>query len=42
MFCNLKRKSTNDGKLSPADFEDRQLRLKKAGVWETRGTSNHG
>ena len=32
LFYNPKRKHTNNGMLSPVDFEERQLKLKKAGV----------
>ena len=32
MFYNPKRKHTNNGLLSPVDFEERQLKLKQAGV----------
>ncbi|KEJ89034.1 ISPsy26, transposase orfB [Sulfitobacter donghicola DSW-25 = KCTC 12864 = JCM 14565] len=32
MFYNPKRKHSNNGMLSPADFEERQLKLEKAGV----------
>ena len=32
MFYNPKRKHTNNGMLSPVDFEIRQLKLNKAGV----------
>ncbi len=32
MFYNPKRKHTNNGMLSPVDFEKRQLKLKQAGV----------
>ena len=39
MFYNPKRKRTNNGMLSPVDFETRQQKLNEAGVWETRGTS---
>ncbi len=39
MFYNPKRKHTNNGMLSPVDFEDRQLKLKMEGVEETRGNS---
>ena len=40
MFYNPKRKHTNNGMLSPVDFETRQQKLNEAGVWETRGTSD--
>ena len=40
MFYNPKRKHTNNGMLSPVDFETRQHKLHKAGVWKTRGTSH--
>ncbi len=39
MFYNPKRKHTNNGMLSPVDFEARQQKLNEAGVYETRGTS---
>ncbi len=42
MFYNPKRKHTNNGILSPVDFEYRQQKLNEAGVWETRGTSTDG
>lgn len=32
MFYNPKRKHTNNGMLSPVDFEDKQQKMKKAGV----------
>ena len=32
LFYNPKRKHTNNGMLSPVDFEERQLKLKKAGA----------
>ena len=32
MFYNPKRKHTNNGMLSPVDFEERQLKLKKADI----------
>ena len=32
LFDNPKRKHTNNGMLSPVDFEIRQLKLTKAGV----------
>ena len=32
LFYNPKRKHTNNGMLSPVDFENRQLKLEKAGV----------
>ena len=32
MFCNPKRKHTNNDMLSPVDFEIRQQKLKQAGV----------
>ena len=32
MFYNPKRKHTNNGMLSPVDYENRQLKLKQAGV----------
>ncbi len=39
MPYNPKRKHTNNGMLSPVDFETRQQKLNEAGVQETRGTS---
>ena len=39
MFYTPKRKHTNNGMLSPVDFEVRQQKLNEAGLWETRGTS---
>ncbi|MEM9577470.1 MAG: IS3 family transposase, partial [Pseudomonadota bacterium] len=32
LFYNPKRKHTNNGMLSPVDFEERKLKLEKAGV----------
>ena len=32
MFYNPKRKHTNNGMLSPVDYEQRQRKLRKAGV----------
>ena len=32
MFCNSKRKHTNNGLLSPIDFERRQQKMNEAGV----------
>jgi hypothetical protein len=32
---------TNNGMLSPVDFETRQLKLNEADVWETRETSEN-
>ncbi len=32
LFCNPKRRHTNNGMLSPVDFEIRQQKLKQAGV----------
>ena len=32
MFYNPKRKHSNNGMLSPVDFEERQRKLEKAGV----------
>ncbi len=32
LFYNPKRKHTTNGMLSPVDFEERQLKLKQAGV----------
>jgi len=40
LFYNLKRKHTNNGMLSPVDYENRQRKLEKTGVYETRGTSD--
>ena len=42
LFYNPKRKHTNNGMLSPVDFEIRQLKPNEAGVYETRGTSEIG
>jgi putative transposase len=39
MFYNPKHKHTNNGMLSPVDFETRQQKLNEAAVWETKGTS---
>jgi hypothetical protein len=39
MFYNPKRKHTNNGMLSPVDFETRQQKLNEAGVQKTMGTS---
>ena len=39
MFYIPKRKHTNNGMLSPVDFETRQQKLNKADVWETGGAS---
>lgn len=39
LFYNPKRKHTNNGMLSPVEYEIRQQKLNRAGVWETRGTS---
>ncbi len=39
LFYSPKRKHTNNGMLSPVDFEIRQQKLNEAGVQETRGTS---
>lgn len=39
MFCCPTRRHTNNGMPSPVDFEEEQLNLDKAGVWETRGSS---
>jgi putative transposase len=41
MFYNPKRKHTNNGMLSPVDFENRQQKLNEAGVYKTRGISLH-
>jgi putative transposase len=40
MFYNPKRKHTNNGMLSPVDFETRPHKLDKEGVWKTSGTSS--
>jgi len=32
LFYNPKRKHTNNGMLSPVDYENRQRKLKKTGV----------
>lgn len=42
MFYNPKRKHTNNGMLSPVDFETRQQKLNEAGVLESRGYSVKG
>ena len=42
LFYNPNRKHTNNGILSPVDFEIRQFKLKQAGVQESRGTSAIG
>ncbi len=34
MVCNPKRTHTNNGMLSPVDFEVRQQKLKEAGLWK--------
>jgi hypothetical protein len=39
MFYNPNRKHTNNGMLSPVDYEITQRNINKAGVYETRGTS---
>lgn len=39
MFYTPKREHTNNGMLSPVDFEIRQQNLKEADARETRGTS---
>jgi len=39
MVYNPKRKQTNNGMLSPNEFEPRQRKTNEAGVWETRGNS---
>ncbi len=36
LFYNPKRKHKNNGTLSPVDYEERQRKLGKACVWETR------
>jgi len=38
MFYNPQRKHTNNGMLSPVEFE-RQQKLKSQGVWKIRGIS---
>ncbi len=38
MFSNPKRKHTNNGMLSPVEFE-RQQKLKHQGVWKISGIS---
>jgi putative transposase len=40
MFYNPKRKHTNNGMLSPVDYEIKQQRMNTAGVYKSRGTSN--
>jgi putative transposase len=42
LFYNPKRKHTNNGMLSPVDYEIRPQNLNKAAVQETRGTSKVG
>ncbi len=39
IFYNPTRKHTNNGTLSPVDYEIKQQRMNDAGVQETRGTS---
>lgn len=39
LFHTPKRKQTNNGMLSPGDLEERQHKLKNAGVSKTTGTS---
>jgi putative transposase len=39
MFYKPTRKHSNNGMLSPVDYEAGELKLNKAGVSETRGTS---
>ena len=41
MFDPPKRKHTNNGMLSPVDYEIKQQRMDEAGVWDTRGTTYH-
>lgn len=41
MFYNPKRKHTNNGMLSPVDYENKQRKLKKASVYETSGISDY-
>ena len=40
MFYNPTRKHTNNGMLSPVDYETAQKKMNEAGVEETRGNSN--
>ena len=40
MFYNPIRKHTNNGMLSPVDYETEQKKMTEAGVQETRGTSH--
>ena len=40
LFFNPKRKHTNNGVLSPVEFEIREQKLTEAGVQETRGASD--
>lgn len=39
LFYSSKCNHTNNGMLSPVDFEARQLKVEKVSVWETMGTS---
>jgi len=39
IFYNPKRKHTNNGMLSPVDFEARQQKLNEPGIQEIRGIS---
>ena len=39
MFYNPKRKHTNNGMLSPVDFEEKPQKMKITGAQETRETS---
>jgi len=40
IFYNPTRKHTNNGMLSPVDYEIKQRKMNKAGVKEMRGTSD--
>jgi len=37
LFCNLERRHTNHGRLSPGAFEIRQMESNEAGVCKSRG-----
>ncbi|MFT7440517.1 MAG: hypothetical protein ACI83E_002014 [Sulfitobacter sp.] len=39
MFYNPTRKHTNNGMLSPVDYEIKQRKMNEAGVYKSRGTS---
>jgi len=42
IFHNPTRKHTNNGMLSPVDYEIKQRKINEDGVWETRGTLVRG